>query len=264
MDFKGDFALSRGGRCHPLTALDDFSRFNIILTAWDNERTETVANCLERAFSSYGLPDTILCDNGSPWGCASRWQDNDAAGYTTLEVWLMARGVGVIHGRPYHPQTQGKEERFHRTLKADVISRKMVWCGIADCGERFAPWRDKYNHKHPHESLDGQVPASRYRVSNRCYEGAVDEREFYREGENARVVRAKGEIHFRSRTLYIGTAFRGKSVAIWEAGDGITDLYFGAFRIGQIDWQNGIEGKPRGHNERVKSVRREEANPVCS
>ena len=67
MDFKGWFpTLERP--CHPLTVLDDHSRFNITLTALTGERTELVQSELEHAFERYGLPDAILTDNGPPWG----------------------------------------------------------------------------------------------------------------------------------------------------------------------------------------------------
>jgi len=143
MDFKGHIALSSGGRCHPLTMTDDHSRFNLVLASCANERGSTVQPLLEGVFRRYGLPDRILCDNGPPWG--------DAHGMpTTLGVWLLLHGVKVSHGRPYHPQTQGKEERFHKTLKAEVLSRRTVWKDLADCQGAFDKWREIYNHKRPH------------------------------------------------------------------------------------------------------------------
>ena len=58
----------------------------------------------------------MTMDNGSPWG-------NDGLNpYTPLTVWLIRLGIGVSHSRPYHPQTQGKDERFHRTFKAEVLA----------------------------------------------------------------------------------------------------------------------------------------------
>ncbi|NIR98045.1 MAG: transposase family protein, partial [Gammaproteobacteria bacterium] len=114
MDFKGHFALD-AGRCHPLTVLDDHSRYAVGLYACGDERTGTVQGRLSEVFRRYGLPERMLMDNGSPWG------DDGTHPYTPLTVWLLRLGVGVSHGRPYHPQTQGKDERFHRTLGAEVL-----------------------------------------------------------------------------------------------------------------------------------------------
>ena len=116
MDFKGHFPLASGAdRCHPLTVLDDHARFALVLDACDNERSETVQHSLTLAFRRYGLLDRMLMDNGGPWG-----HDWDHP-YTELTAWLLRLGISVSHGRAYHPQTQGKEERFHRTLKAEVL-----------------------------------------------------------------------------------------------------------------------------------------------
>lgn len=67
------------------------------------------------AFRLYGLPERINLDNGSPWG------NGPGQPYTPLTVWLLRVGVRISHSRPYHPQTNGKDERFHRTLKRDVL-----------------------------------------------------------------------------------------------------------------------------------------------
>ncbi len=130
MDFKGHFAAG-DGRCHPLTVLDDHSRFNLGLFACADERDETTRGHLTSLFRRYGLPERILCDNGSPWGTGGSQQR-----YTALGAWLLKLGIGVGHGRALHPQTQGKEERFHRTLKAEVIQGRH-FADLAECQRRF-------------------------------------------------------------------------------------------------------------------------------
>lgn len=132
MDFKGHFPTGRG-RCHPFTVLDDHSRFNICLTACADERAETVRSELSRAFQRFGLPERMLMDNGAPWGSEA------AHPHTKLTAWLIRHGVTVLHGRPYHPQTQGKEERFHRTLALEVLARRASWPSPPPCSRPSTP-----------------------------------------------------------------------------------------------------------------------------
>lgn len=114
MDFKGSF-MTEDKRCYPLTILDDCSRFSITLTACGNETSSVVKGHLTTIFQEYGLPNQINVDNGNPWGSA------DLTSYTSLQVWLMKLGIKVTHSAPFHPQTNGKNERFHRTLKLEVL-----------------------------------------------------------------------------------------------------------------------------------------------
>ena len=113
MDFKGHFPFA-AGRCHPLTLLDDHSRFSLCLAHCPDERRTTVQAQLIKVFERYGLPERMTMDNGAPWG-------DTTGSWTALELWLMRQGIRVGHSRPYHPQTQGKLERFHRSLKAEVV-----------------------------------------------------------------------------------------------------------------------------------------------
>ena len=106
MDFKGHVAAGTG-RCHPLTVLDDHSRFALGLEACADERGATVQARLTAIFRRYGLPRRLLCDNGPPWGVPGR--TTPAIGWTALGVWLLRLGVRVSHGRPRHPQTQGPD-----------------------------------------------------------------------------------------------------------------------------------------------------------
>ena len=207
MDFKGHFPLTRGGRCHPLTVLDDHSRYSLGLRACENEQRETVQGVLQDLFRRYGMPRRMLMDNGSPWGNA---EDQP---WTMLTVWLLRLGVQVTHGRAYHPQTQGKEERFHRTLKAEVL-RGRSFRDVPDCQRAFDPWRWMYNHERPHEALGLAVPASRYRVSGRSFPESLAMVE-YEPGMLVRKVdQTDGRIGFQGRSVRIGKAFSGQPVGL--------------------------------------------------
>ncbi len=227
MDFKGHFALTGGARCHPLTVLDDHSRYAVRLAACANERAETVRQQLVAAFRRYGLPRRMLMDNGSPW---SGSLDEP---HTVLTVWLLRLGIGVSHGRPFHPQTQGKDERFHRTLKAELLAWER-FASLLECQRRFDPWRDVYNLQRPHEALDMQTPASRYRPSPREYRETLPPIE-YGPGDIVRKVTVEGDIHFRGHQIKISKAFRGQPVALRPTTtDGVWQVYYCQHEIGQI------------------------------
>ena len=226
MDFKGHFELG-SGRCHPLTLLDDHSRYAIGLFACENERRITVVEHLTAAFRRFGLPGRILCDNGPPWGSSD-------SPYTELGVWLLRLGIPVTHGRPYHPQTQGKDERFHRTLAVEVLQGQH-FADVAACQRRFDTWREVYNTERPHEALDLGVPASRYRPSARPFPERLPPVEYH--GTDAvRMVQADGDISFRGRGWKVGKAFARQRVAIRPlAEDGKYQVVFGTIAIAQID-----------------------------
>ena len=164
MDFKGHFPLGLGGRCHPLTVLDDHSRFSLGLRACGNEQGKTVWNELTGIFRRYGLPERFLMDNGSPWG--SRYQ----RAYTPLTAWFIRLGIGISHASPYHPQTLGKDERFHRTLQVELLQGQR-FRDLGHAQQKFSRWRDVYNLERPHEALDLDVPARRYQPSAQPFPG---------------------------------------------------------------------------------------------
>jgi transposase InsO family protein len=228
MDFKGHFALGNGERCHPLTVLDDHSRYSLCLQACRNEQTGTVKEQLTATFRRYGMPERMLMDNGSPWGNDFEHQ------FTPLTVWLLLLGVGVSHSRPYHPQTQGKDERFHRSLKVEVLAQRSF--GDFELMQlRFDEWRSCYNHVRPHEALDMNVPASRYQVSHRSFPEQLPPLE-YGAIDQVRKVQIDGSISFRHREFRIGKAFRGYPVALRPTTqDGVYEVYFATHRISQID-----------------------------
>lgn len=231
MDFKGHVALSRG-RCHPLTVLDDCSRFSLCLAACANEQGETVQGHLRQAFRRYGLPDWIITDNGAPWG------DRAETPYTPLGVWLMRLGIGISHSRPYHPQTLGKEERFHRTLKAELLGGP-PFGDLESCQRAFDRWRTSYNCERPHQALDMAVPAARYRPSRRAFPETLPAIE-YGPDHHVRRVQKLGWISFKGNDYRLPKAFAGCPVAIVPtANDGIWDVIFASRRIAQLDRRNG-------------------------
>ncbi len=230
MDFKGHFALAEG-RCHPLTVLDDCSRFNLCLAACANEQGETVQGHLQAVFRRYGLPEGIIVDNGSPWG------DGPQTPYTPLGVWLLRLGIGLSHSRPYHPQTLGKEERFHRTLKAELLGGP-PFDDLRRCQQAFDRWRLMYNCERPHQALDMAVPATRYRASRRAFPETLPPIEYAPEHQ-VRRVQQQGWISFKGKEFRLPKAFAGYPVGLVPTTlEGLWDVIFASRRIAQVDLRN--------------------------
>lgn len=227
IDFKGYFSTAEGS-CHPLTTLDDHSRYCLGIFACAREDGATVRSHLEGLFSTYGLPRAILCDNGGPWG-----SPNSRCPVSSLGLWFWRLGIDVLHGRPWHPQTQGKLERFHRTLKSEVLNRPF-WTSRQQCQRHFDRWRPLYNHKRPHEALGDNPPSSRYRPSQRSLPDSLPEVE-YDHGVTTRRVSRSGALSFQNRFYFVGRAFTGHRIGfVPTEEDQVYDVYFGWKKLGTI------------------------------
>jgi len=229
MDFKGWIRLGDETRCHPLTVIDDHSRFALCLQACADQQNVTVKSRLEKVFHCHGLPQALFVDNGTPWGDAS------GARWTKFGVWLLKLGVGLIHSRPYHPQSRGKNERFHRTLKAELLALRCLR-DLADAQRSFEHWRTLYNFERPHEALGQDVPASRYRPSPRSMPARLP-KVTYDQGEIVRRVGpTKAYVSFKGRLWKVPDAFCGETLAIRPLStDGLYAVCFASHHIATID-----------------------------
>ncbi|WP_404978701.1 integrase core domain-containing protein, partial [Caballeronia novacaledonica] len=87
---------------------------------------------------------------------------------TELAIRCIRLGIRMSHSRPYHPQTNGKDERFHRSLKAEVLNHRS-FTGPDQVQAEFDRWRQSYNFERPHAGIGMATPISRYRpVRGRC------------------------------------------------------------------------------------------------
>ncbi len=232
IDFKGHFATAKQ-RCHALTVLDDHSRFNVVLHALGDERRDSVQPVLQSAFERYGLPERINGDNGNPWG------NRGQPGLTGLAVWLIRLGVRLSYSRPMHPQTNGKDERFHRTMKAEVLARQQFH-DLHDAHKHLSKWRHIYNFERPHESLQMQTPASRYRPSLRVMPKQLPPIE-YAPGELVRKVQKNGWIFLLGRHIRLSKALVGQPVACLPLADrdGEFAVFFCHQKVDEISLKEG-------------------------
>ena len=248
-DFKGNFRMENGYRCHPLNILDDCSRFNLCIEALTSETFDAVKPVMERLFREYGLPFSFLCDNGNPWGTAQ------SLGYSRFEVWLMELGILTLHGRPRHPQTQGKEERFNRSFTRECLKGK-TFSDKVHAQNCFNEYRTFYNEVRPHFALDLDVPAKHYKPSSKRMPEKVEQWEY---GSEYRLCKVKetGFFNYKGQGFFLSEAFGGKTIAVRESHlPGQITLVFRNFKIGRIDLDNRvytlkraylIEGDPRAN-----------------
>lgn len=246
-DFKGCFSMQNGQRCHPLNIIDDCTRFNLCSDPKPDETLESVRPSLERVFKEYGMPHIFLCDNGNPWGVSQ------STGFTRFEVWLMDLGVLTIHSRGWHPQTQGKEERFNGSLKREHL-RYVQIADMEDAARELSKYRQFYNCKRPHHALDLDTPASRYQSSERKFPEMIEPWE-YREGYALHKIKDSGYFTYKGQGYFLSEALGGRTVAIKESSHkGCITLFYRQFKIARIDMDKRVfrfkkiylaEGDPR-------------------
>lgn len=222
-DFKGDFLMTNGARCYPLTVLDDCTRYMLGIYAKPNVEGVGVVDSFTCLFKAYGLPEMILCDNGTPWGTAHR------GGFTRLEVWLLKLGIWPIHCRAFHPQTQGKDERFHRTLKHELLLMQ-PFVDLVDAQAHLDFFRKEYNEIRPHEAIDLDVPASRYTPSPRIFPENIPEASYPSEAF-VRKVSQHGYFSFHNQAYFLSESFWGEEVALWQTAEDTFSILFFGFSI---------------------------------
>jgi transposase InsO family protein len=230
MDYKGQFQTLQGP-CHALTLLDDHSRFNLALHAHPRQARTSVQASLEAVFRRYGLPVRINTDNGSPWGTP---KDTDK-GLSTLALWLVRLGVRISFSRPYHPQTNGKLERFHRSLKAEVLAGRH-FSDLDQVQRAFDGWRDLYNCKRPHEALQLSTPVQRYTPSPLPFPDHLAPLE-YPESDTVLQVKGSGWLSFQGQRFRLSQNLAREPVGIRADPDvdGLYHVFYGHHRITQLD-----------------------------
>jgi transposase InsO family protein len=221
MDFKGPVEVARR-RVAPLSVLDDHSRYLLCLRPCADMTFATVQAVLWDLFGDVGMPGALLCDD------AFSTAKNSGVGLTSFEAWLIRPGVRPAHGRPYHPQTQGKVERLHGTLERELWPRAR-----RDAPEHFAAdleaFRPVYNAVRPHEACGDEPPVTRWRPGDRRRPERVPEAT-YPAGSAVRRVGQVGDIRYRRARIMVGRGLAGEPVRVEEGADHI-EVYYCDHRV---------------------------------
>jgi transposase InsO family protein len=227
MDFKGQYPTDQGD-CFPLTVLDDHSRYVLGLYALSGTGTEGVRNSLIHAFQNHGLPDQILTDHGTPWWNVNSCEDR----LTQIGVLLIKQAVKLSFSGVGHPQTQGKVERFHRTMARSILYRGQP--------RHFSEWqatldgiRETYNHRRPHEALGMKVPASSYSPNRRLYNPKPAEW-IYPPDWTVTELNGSGNLQYCGRQYFVSKAIAREPVA-FKAVDSKLLVRFRHMYVREID-----------------------------
>lgn len=226
MDSKGKYPL-QDGECHVLSILDDHSRYVVGLHALPELSSEKADPCLVETFRRYGVPQAMLMDRGSLW-----WTPWNGWGLTQLSVRLIEQGIRLLYGRVCHPQTQGKVERFHRTLGAELRHRGVPprW---AQWSAALAEIETNYNVRRPHEALGMQRPVERYRASPRNYAEKVRPWE-YPAGSDVRRLNSQGMVTHEGQRWFVCGALAEQWVQV-ERFDGKLVVSYRHMYIREVD-----------------------------
>ena len=229
-DFKGEFRMADNKYCYPLDIIDDHSRFAIKI-APHLSTANVVIPVFTEAFREFGLPDSILSDNGAQFAGFKK-------GYTQFERWLMDLDILPIHGRIKHPQTQGKIERFHRTMKKELLDHTQI-ANIEDAQNKFSIWRDKYNNIRPHEALGMKRPGEVYEPSQRQYSDTIKKYEY---GGEYHVIKVNswGYVRFDKWQVYLSETMIDRHIEFRPSPDGETFVAcYRNFKIAEFDTEDG-------------------------
>ena len=229
-DFKGEFKMQDGKYCFPLDIFDDHSRF-VIRIKPSESTSNVVLPTFREAFYEYGMPDSVLSDNGAQFAGFRQ-------GYTQFEKWLMNHDILPIHGRIKHPQTQGKIERFHRAMNQELLNHYTPK-DISDAERVFNDWRNCYNNERPHEALGMKCPSDIYVPSERTYRDQVDKYEY---SGKYHVIKVNnwGYVRFDRWQIYLSETMIDERIEFRPNPNGDTFIAcYRNFAIGEFDVHTG-------------------------
>ena len=192
--------LADGVDVEILDVIDDHSRLFVTATARPVFTAGDVVADLAEAMTRLGRPERMLTDNGAIFTGKYRGR-----GWVALERECVAQGIKLGHSRPYHPQTCGKVERLHQTLK-NWLAKQPPATTITDLQAQLDTYREYYNTRRPHRAIGRRTPTSAWSARPR----AIPARQGIRIDEQFRVrkdrIDTDGKLTLRhgSRLHHIG------------------------------------------------------------
>jgi transposase InsO family protein len=205
--------LADGTDVEVLNLLDDHSRFSLASVAFRTVKAPDVLHTFYAAAESYGYPAKFLSDNAAVFSGAPR------RGRVVLESELDRLGIESKHSSPYHPQTCGKVERFHQTLKR-FLSRQAPAESLAHLQLQLDTFRTYYNQQRPHRSVDGRTPLQAFQARLKAGPALLTPPVEYRVRRDKLDSGGRVTIRYlgRLRHLHVSYKHRGRAVTLLVAG----------------------------------------------
>jgi len=255
--WQSDFthwALADGTDTEILNFLDDHSRYLLACTAFKPVTVTAVVATFLASATEHGLPASTLTDNGMVYTTRLA---GGRGGRNAFEHQLHALGITQKNGSPNHPQTQGKIERFHQTLKLWLAGQARAHT-LAELNDQLKKFRHIYNHERPHRALDRRTPATAYTATPKAAPAGAKQGDHWRRRIDK--VDQFGKLTLRHagrlRHIGIGRAYAGQHVLmlIHDTDVTISDATTGEIiRDLTIDPTTDYQGRKSGQRKTPRS-----------
>ena len=211
--------LADGSDVEILNCLDDHSRLLVVADAFTTVKAADVVHSFAAAWLGYGLPAALLTDNGAVFCGKSR------QGKVLLESELERLGIEAKHSTPYHPQTCGKVERFHQTLKK-YLGKQAPAPSLAVLQLQLDTFRTYYNQQRPHRALKGDTPFHVYNAGIKARAGNAAPPAHYRVRHDQVDQSGRVTLRYLSRLHHIGigAAYKHQRVTLLVANKDVRVL----------------------------------------
>jgi transposase InsO family protein len=210
------WALANGEVAEIIDLIDDHSRLHLGCDAYGRVKAADVVESFQRAAELHGLPESFLSDNGAVFVGSSR------RGKVGLEYELERLGVQFKNSRPYHPQTCGKVERLHQTLKR-YLAKQPPAQTLSELQAQLDTFRHYYNHIRPHRALGRRTPLQAYSSRVKARPAGAAPSTYFRVREDKVDEAGKVSLRYDSKLYKIGLgrAHKGRSVKLLIADQNI-------------------------------------------
>ncbi len=231
-DFKGWWKTGNGSICQPFTLMDSHTRFLFSCRPVKKVSAKVVKPLLIEVFQEFGMPDRFRSDNGPPFASTSIGR------LSHFSIWLIKLGITPEWITPGKPQENGRHERMHRTLKAEV-DRSEAW-NLKQQDELLSGFQHEYNFVRPHEALSMETPGSIYTPSTRPWNNELKDPTYLSSNCETRIVDKSGYVYWKGTRFFTSELLYRERVGITETGM-LSEVYYGPILLGYIDPIGGFK-----------------------